>query len=155
MWSLNDESGGIGWGAPEAMGEAMAKHPRIAEEYGSILCSYIIPSDGPDNYLEYTPLRQGAYWGLARLAQTKPEHVLSCRTNLEYGLEREADPKTLIFICLALTQFKEFSAKTKAKLHNLSQQDEAARIYWNNQFQWMSLSSLAQNVLQNQSNRFS
>jgi hypothetical protein len=21
MWSLNDESGGIGWGAPEAMGE--------------------------------------------------------------------------------------------------------------------------------------
>ncbi|MBW2196206.1 MAG: HEAT repeat domain-containing protein, partial [Deltaproteobacteria bacterium] len=26
MWSLNDESGGIGWGAPEAMGEIIASH---------------------------------------------------------------------------------------------------------------------------------
>ncbi len=24
MWNLNDESGGIGWGSPEAMGEIMA-----------------------------------------------------------------------------------------------------------------------------------
>ena len=24
MWQLNDESGGIGWGIPEAMGEIMA-----------------------------------------------------------------------------------------------------------------------------------
>ena len=26
MWSLNDESGGIGWGAPEALGEILAQH---------------------------------------------------------------------------------------------------------------------------------
>lgn len=148
MWSLNDESGGIGWGAPEAMGEIMARHPRLAEEYASILCSYIIPSQGPDNYLEYRPLRQGAYWGIARLAQASPEYVQSCRKDLEYGLERETEPKTLIFICLALTQFKEFSAKTTANLHDLSQRDETARIYWNNQFQCMSLRSLAQSVLQ-------
>ncbi|MFZ1983368.1 MAG: DVU0298 family protein, partial [Desulfatitalea sp.] len=32
MWSLNDESGGIGWGAPEAMGEIMACHQRLACE---------------------------------------------------------------------------------------------------------------------------
>ena len=27
LWSLNDESGGIGWGAPESMAETMCKHP--------------------------------------------------------------------------------------------------------------------------------
>lgn len=70
MWTLNDESGGIGWGAPEAMAEAMACHPRLAEEYVRILLSYI-REDG--NFLEYEPLRRGALWGIGRLAQIYPE----------------------------------------------------------------------------------
>ena len=39
MWSLNDESGGIGWGAPEAMAEIIACHQGLAEEYTHILIS--------------------------------------------------------------------------------------------------------------------
>ncbi|MEA3417440.1 MAG: hypothetical protein U9R02_15080 [Thermodesulfobacteriota bacterium] len=30
IWNLNDESGGIGWGSPEAMGEIMARNNRLA-----------------------------------------------------------------------------------------------------------------------------
>jgi len=73
MWTLNDESGGIGWGAPEAMAEAMACHPRLAEEYVNILLSYI-REDG--NFLEYEPLRRGALWGIGRLAQIYPEMLI-------------------------------------------------------------------------------
>ena len=73
MWTLNDESGGIGWGAPEAMAEAMACHPRLAEEYVRILLSYI-REDG--NFLEYEPLRRGALWGIGRLAQVHPEILI-------------------------------------------------------------------------------
>ena len=73
MWTLNDESGGIGWGAPEAMAEAMACHPRLAEEYVHILLSYI-REDG--NFLEYEPLRRGALWGIGRLAQVYPEMLI-------------------------------------------------------------------------------
>lgn len=73
MWTLNDESGGIGWGAPEAMAEAMACHPRLAEEYVRILLSYI-REDG--NFLEYEPLRRGALWGIGRLAQIYPEMLI-------------------------------------------------------------------------------
>ena len=73
MWMLNDESGGIGWGAPEAMAEAMACHPRLAEEYVRILLSYI-REDG--NFLEYEPLRRGALWGIGRLAQIYPEMLI-------------------------------------------------------------------------------
>ncbi|RZB31250.1 MAG: hypothetical protein SRB2_04775 [Desulfobacteraceae bacterium Eth-SRB2] len=29
IWNLNDESGGIGWGSPEAMGEIMSCHFRL------------------------------------------------------------------------------------------------------------------------------
>jgi HEAT repeat protein len=73
MWTLNDESGGIGWGAPEAMAEAMACHPRLAEEYVRILLSYI-REDG--NFLEYEPLRRGALWGIGRLAEIYPEMLI-------------------------------------------------------------------------------
>ena len=39
-WTLNDESGGIGWGSPEAMGEILTCHEGLAGEYAPILLSY-------------------------------------------------------------------------------------------------------------------
>ena len=72
MWSLNDESGGIGWGAPEAMAEVMARNAVMAEEFGSIFVSYLDP-DG--NFLEYPPLQRGLMWGMARLGEVRPACV--------------------------------------------------------------------------------
>ena len=69
MWSLNDESGGIGWGAPEALGEITARHALLAGEYAHILVSYICP-DG--NFLEHPVLQRGLLWGLGRLAHERP-----------------------------------------------------------------------------------
>ena len=40
MWNLNDESGGIGWGSPEAMGEILASQETLAKEYSKMLISY-------------------------------------------------------------------------------------------------------------------
>lgn len=68
MWSLNDESGGIGWGAPEAMGEIMARHPGLAGEYACILASYL---DEAGNYLELPALQEGVLWGVGRLAEVR------------------------------------------------------------------------------------
>ena len=70
MWQLNDESGGIGWGCPEAMGEIMARNKNLAEEYGCILISYIRP-DG--NFLEHEILQRGVLWGVGRLAHARPK----------------------------------------------------------------------------------
>lgn len=67
MWNLNDESGGIGWGSPEAMGEILARDGRLAGEYHAILCSYIIPGG---NYLEHEGLQPGALWGVGRMARS-------------------------------------------------------------------------------------
>jgi len=69
MWNLNDESGGIGWGSPEAMGEIIARSIRLGGEYNRILISYI-NIDG--NYLENEVLRQGVIWGIGRIAGVKP-----------------------------------------------------------------------------------
>lgn len=70
MWSLNDESGGIGWGAPEVMAEAMARSDILSREYASILGSY---ADESANFLEHVPLQRGLLWGWWRISQVRPE----------------------------------------------------------------------------------
>lgn len=72
MWNLNDESGGIGWGSPEAIGEITAGHCRLADEFSSILVSYIDPNG---NYLEHELLQRGVLWGIGRLAHARPLHA--------------------------------------------------------------------------------
>jgi hypothetical protein len=72
IWNLNDESGGIGWGSPEAMGEIMARHEGLAKEYYKIIISYIMPAG---NYIEYEVLQRGVLWGIGRLAHARPHLV--------------------------------------------------------------------------------
>lgn len=72
MWNLNDESGGIGWGSAEAMGEIMARNEKMADEYACMLISYINPCG---NFIDQPDLQKGILWGLARLARTRPQRV--------------------------------------------------------------------------------
>jgi hypothetical protein len=70
MWSLNDESGSIGWGAPEALAEIMAGHDGLAEEYAYALVAYM-REDG--FYLGLPLLQRGLMWGVGRLAAVRPD----------------------------------------------------------------------------------
>ncbi len=90
LWSLNDESGGIGWGAPESMAEIMHHHAGLAGEYIHMLISYTRP-DGPEleqdgNYLEHESLQRGLLWGLDRLCDRRLDLLL------EKGLANDIFP---------------------------------------------------------------
>lgn len=74
MWSLNDESGGIGWGAPEAMAEILSSHDGLAEEYTHVLVSFM-REDG--FFIEYEPLQRGLMWGLGRLAESRAKLLIA------------------------------------------------------------------------------
>jgi len=88
IWNLNDESGGIGWGSPEAMGEIMAQNEQMAKEYHLILISYI-REDG--NYIEHEILQRGVLWGLSRLAHVRPDLVKDAAPFLRPYMESD-DP---------------------------------------------------------------
>ncbi|MBW1616743.1 MAG: hypothetical protein JRJ49_09480 [Deltaproteobacteria bacterium] len=70
MWSLNDESGGIGWGAPLAMAEIMAQNNKLAEEYCKILISYALEDRNP---IDFKELKQEVILGLKRLNLVRPD----------------------------------------------------------------------------------
>lgn len=79
LWSLNDESGGIGWGAPEAMAEIMVNSEVLRKEYLHMLLSYA-KEDGDElfqdgNHLELPLLQQGLLWAIARVAEVYPDEV--------------------------------------------------------------------------------
>jgi len=90
LWSLNDESGGIGWGAPETMAEIMSLHDGLAREYVHMLISYM-REDGEEiwqdgNFLEHETLQQGLLWGAGRLALSRRQLVLN------EGMEQDLPP---------------------------------------------------------------
>ncbi|MCX5877473.1 MAG: HEAT repeat domain-containing protein [Deltaproteobacteria bacterium] len=113
MWSLNDESGGIGWGTPEAMAECLVCHKSLAQEYTKILVSFM-REDG--FYLELPALQRGLMWGLGRLAQARPELLRDWqapRYLLPYLDSEDPIVRALAARALGLLQVVEAAAKIK------------------------------------------
>ncbi len=67
LWSLTDESGGIGWSAPELLGEIVSADPRRFSD--------IIPLIAQVYDIEEEVFRPGVVYALARIAETSPEQV--------------------------------------------------------------------------------
>jgi hypothetical protein len=67
LWSLSDESGGIGWSAPEILGEIVSADP---EKF-----SDIIPLIAEVFNVEERVFRPGIVYALGRIAEAAPERV--------------------------------------------------------------------------------
>lgn len=141
MWQLNDESGGIGWGAPEAIGEILACHEGLAGEYANILTSYI-KEDG--NFLEHEPLQRGALWGVARLAQVRPRLVQDAKSYLVQPLgSTDATVRGLAALALGLLGAEE----ARLQLEDLCADDSEFRLYLNRKMGVRRVSELAEKAL--------
>ena len=65
LWSLTDESGGIGWSAPEMLGEIVSADPvRFRDIIPLIASAYEVEED---------VFRAGVLYALGRVAETAPE----------------------------------------------------------------------------------
>ena len=92
MWHMNEESGNIGWGIPEAMAEILASHRGLAEEYHRILISYVRDTDKDNNFCDHAPLRRSCFWAVGRLAQAWPDLARGAWEPLLAGLRDEDVP---------------------------------------------------------------
>jgi hypothetical protein len=141
MWMLNDESGGIGWGAPEAMGEIVASHDGLAKEFAAVLISYAWEEG---NYLEYEPLQRGAVWGLGRVALEKPDIVRGAIPHLMLFLDSpDATVRGLAAWALGLLR----AEAARSKLESLLKDDAEILLYTDRRLTRRRVSDLAQEAL--------
>ncbi len=150
LWSLNDESGGIGWGAPEAMAEAMYHHDRLCDEYLHMLISYMRP-DGPlehqdGNYLELPELQRGLLWGIGRLAEKRGELLLEkgVVADLEAYLISD-DPAVLGLAARALGLLHATGAMDR--LEQLLDDQRTVRLYREGEVRTVTVAALAEEAL--------
>jgi HEAT repeat protein len=142
MWNLNDESGGIGWGSAEALGEIMARHKGLATEYANILISYI-REDG--NFQEHELMQRGVLWGIARLAEKHPELLSGAVPPVRRFLDSD-DPlkRGLSARILGLLHAKD----AEAELVRLSNDESGFLVYLDGALQRSSVSRMAKWALE-------
>jgi hypothetical protein len=143
MWSLNDESGGIGWGAPEAMGEVMTRNAMMAKEYCRMLISYINPEG---NFLEHEILQRGALWGFARLAHARP-HLTKDGAGFLNPFMISQDTLKRGLAAWAAGPLKDMS--NRDRLTGLLQDASEIRIYMDGTMKQCTVGRIAENALKN------
>lgn len=142
MWNLNDESGGIGWGSPEAMGEITAQHELLSKEFACILISY---ADPKGNYLEHEMLQRGVLWGLGRLMHSRPGYAGQCLEHIRPFFD-SPDPEKRGLAIWATAPVME---KSLAVAFNKLKHDTAGvRIYKDFQIVETSVGTLASAALE-------
>ena len=142
MWHLNDESGGIGWGCPEAMGEIMARNEKLADEFWCILISYVRP-DG--NFLEHKTLQRGLLWGIGRLAHARPR-LLKDAAEYLHPLMQAGDPYLRGLATWAAGALQ--NTRTQKLLHDLKADTAELNIYLDRQMTSCSVAELAITALE-------
>lgn len=141
MWSLNEESGGIGWGAPEAMGEIMACQEKLATEYAPIFMSYL---DTRGNFIEYEMLQRGLIWGLIRLADSRPELTIGAAAHIGRFMESsDATVRGLAAWAAGMLQAHD----TRPKLEALLTDEAELRVYYDGKFTQYKVRDLAEKGL--------
>jgi hypothetical protein len=79
LWSMSDESGGIGWSAPEILGEIIRSDPEEFRDIIPILWSS----------REEESFRSGAVWAMVRVAGVRPDMITFSTSDL---MELALDP---------------------------------------------------------------
>jgi len=110
LWSLSDESGGIGWAAPEIMGEIASADP---EKF-----SDIIPLIAEVYDIEEKVFRPGVLYALGKIAEVSPDLVMPFKDLIRRALS-ESEPLTRVFALDLLKTLK--SRLGKEDMNNLAE----------------------------------
>jgi hypothetical protein len=71
LWALNDESGAVPFGIPEAMAEVLAARPDLHATYIPVLGSCL----DSDDLSQVGVIEQGVIWGLGRLGRATAQYA--------------------------------------------------------------------------------
>jgi len=143
LWSLTDESGGIGWSAPELLGEIVSADPkRLAD---------IVPLIAQVYSIEEVVFRPGVLYALRRIAETDTAAVRPYQMLVVCGLS-EQDPlsrvRALELVKMLRNEFiPENLEAVKRKILDLKNDRTEVWVYRNEGFLATEVGELAEEVI--------
>ena len=127
FWSMTDESGGIGWSAPQTIAEIIVHIPEILDPYGSMMIAHTI--DEP-------PLVKGGLWGIGRLGKRIVDSVDFFHERI-FAVFASSDAETLGLLAWAMGRAEYRPAVPFLRQMRVS--DAAVTIYYDGEFSVKSL----------------
>lgn len=142
LWSLSDESGGIGWSAPEILGEIVSADPEKMSD--------VIPLIADIFTIEERVFRPGVLYALKRISEAHPEAIAPFESLVMRGLAEE-DPLARIYALELVYMLKErFSPENLreviSQVENLKQDGAVAWVYKNDGFEDLEVREMAKRV---------
>jgi hypothetical protein len=150
LWSLNDESGGIGWGCPEAMAEIMCYSDMLRHEYIHMLISYT-RRDGEEphqdgNYLELPMLQRGLLWGMARLCQAHRKEMAERKIVGDVTPYLDSSDLTVTALAIWILGLLGVGGEVK-EIEKFKNCGKRVRLYRNLRFEDVSLKKLVEEAV--------
>jgi hypothetical protein len=138
-WLLNDESGGIGWRAPEMMGEIVRNRP---EQFGEFVPIILALLDMEEE--DAARFRPGTLWAIGRLGEVIPGRVKAATAQIIPCLE-DPNPQTrgLAAWCLG-----ELGAGAYLARHDVLRDESPVDFYVDGQLVRQSVGQLARDALE-------
>lgn len=123
LWSLSDESGGIGWNAPQTIAEIIVRIPELAVPYASMAIS---------RALEEPPLLPSGLWAIGRLGPLAGPAVDFCKEAMLTSF-KHSDPRILALAAWAAGQTG--FAPAMLFLLNMEERPEPVRLWVDGHFE--------------------
>ena len=142
LWSLSDESGGIGWSAPEILGEIVSADPKKMAD--------IVPLIAEVYFVEEKVFRPGVLYALKRIGEARPEAIEPFQDIALIGLS-EQDSLARVYALELLAMLKNTLdasdlGKAKLKVAALRNDKTEVWIYKDDGFTGMEVKELADKV---------
>lgn len=143
LWSLSDESGGIGWSAPEILGEIVSADPHKLSD--------IIPLIAEVYDIEEKIFRPGVLYALLKIADASPECVLPFQEIIIKGLS-DQDPLSKIYSLELIETLKDKISSThlddlRTRIKGLVKDSSEAWVYQNDGFVGFVVGDKATDIL--------
>lgn len=134
LWMLNEDSGSAGWGAAAALGEIARQEFSVVADIIPMFCGFL-----------EKPFSRGAMlWGIARLAEVRPEALKEMLPLLRPGL-RDPEPNIRALSAWALGRLRD--QEVKKDLQKLLTDDTPVQLYDQGEFKETTVGGVAREAL--------
>lgn len=136
FWSLNDESGGIGWNAPQTIAEIIFLIPSLIEPYGHMMI---------DRTMTEPLLVQNGLWAIGRLGSLI-ETAVDFFKDVVLSVFESDDPKTIGLAAWAMGEVGYIPALSF--LESLKDRTEPVQIYVNGDLHQKTIGDWSQDSIE-------